>query len=76
MNEYTVIWMGIQINTPLVAGIGPFNEVCFILDPKSRHISCFRIFHFDLKPAQIFENVPSPVFTKSFTNIDKIVYWY
>ena len=36
----------------------------------------FRIFDFDLKPAQIFENVPSPVLTKSYTGIDKIVYQY
>ena len=42
------------------------------------HISktVFRIFDFDLKPAQIFENVPLPVLTKSYSGNDEIVYLY
>ena len=33
----------------------------------------FRIFEFDLKSAQFFENVPMPVLTKTITGIDKII---
>ena len=37
----------------------------------------FRIPDFDLKPAQILENVPSPVLAKSLTRIGQIAnrYW-
>merc|ERR1711911_36230 len=53
----------------------------FKLDSISRHNSktlhVFRIFDFDLKPARIFENVPSPVLAKSPTGIGQFVnrYW-
>ena len=52
-----------------------------MLDSISRHNSktlhVFRIFDFDLEPAQIFENVPSPVLAKSPTGIGQFVnrYW-
>merc|ERR1712074_435080 len=53
----------------------------FMLDSISRHNSktlhVFRIFDFDLEPAQIFENVPSPVLAKSPTGIGQFAnrYW-
>ena len=53
----------------------------FKLDSISRHNSktlhVFRIFDFDLEPAQIFENVPSPVLAKSPTGIGQFAnrYW-
>ena len=53
----------------------------FILDPISRHNSktpyVFRIPDFDLKPAQILENVPSPVLANSPTGLGQITnpYW-
>ena len=52
-----------------------------MLDSISRHNSktlhVFRIFDFDLEPAQIFENVPSPVLAKSPTGIGQFAnrYW-
>ena len=52
----------------------------FILDPISRHNSktphVFRIPDFDLKPAQILENVPSPVLAKSSIGIGQMAYGY
>ena len=33
----------------------------------------FRIFDYELKPAQIFENAHSPVLTKTYIGIDKII---
>ena len=51
-----------------------------MLDSISRHNSktlhVFRIFDFDLEPAQIFENVPSPVLAKSPTGIGQFANWY
>merc|ERR1711928_259397 len=53
----------------------------FMLEPISRHNSktlhVFRILDFDLEPAQIFENVPSPVLAKSPTGIGQFAnrYW-
>ena len=48
-------------------------DIFFILDPIFRHNSktphVFRIPDFDLKPAPILENVPSPVLAKSPTGI-------
>ena len=59
------------------------KSIFFILDPISRHNSktpspnhVFRVLDFDLKPAQIFENVPSPVLAKSYTGIGEIVYLF
>ena len=52
-----------------------------MLDSISRHNSktlhVFRIFDFDVEPAQIFENVPSPVLAKSPTGIGQFAnrYW-
>ena len=57
------------------------KSIFFMLDSISRHNSktlhVFRIFDFDLEPAQIFENVPSPVLAKSPTGIGQFVnrYW-
>ena len=57
------------------------KSIFFMLDSISRHNSktlhVFRIFDFDLEPAQIFENVPSPVLAKSPTGIGQFAnrYW-
>ena len=68
------------INIPFQRDTSVAKSIFLILDPISRHNSktphVFRIPDFDLKPAQILENVPSPVLAKLPTRIYQIANRY